>query len=318
MKPLTAPEIYGNWATLLLPINADERIDYGRLDAELDYLTRAGVDGLYTNGTAGEFYTQTEDEFDRIHERVAARCEAAGLPFQIGASHMSFQLSLNRIRRAVALKPSAFQVILADWFPLREAEMITCLQHFAEAAAPVNLILYNPPHAKRVLTPEQIGRLKNAVPHLVGVKVAGGDAAWYAEMRQHCADLSVFVPGHHLATGYGQGAAGAYSNVACLHPIGAQRWYDLMRVDLDAALEIEGRIRRFFDSAITPYITEQHYPNGAVDKLLSVIGGWVDVGSRLRLPYRWIDETEAIRLRGVAERMIPEIVCVEGGAAASH
>src|SRR5690606_11406689 len=149
--------IYGNWATLLLPINADESIDYGRLDAELDYLTRAGVNGLYTNGTAGEFYTQTEDEFDRIHELVAARCEAAGLPFQIGASHMSFQLSLNRIRRAVALKPSAFQVILADWFPLQEAEMITCLQHFAEAAAPVNLILYNPPHAKRVLSPAQIG-----------------------------------------------------------------------------------------------------------------------------------------------------------------
>lgn len=315
MKPLKAAEIYGNWATLLLPINADESIDYTRLDDELHYLTHAGVNGLYTNGTAGEFYTQTEDEFDRIHELVAARCEAAQLPFQIGASHMSFQISLERIRRSVALKPSAFQVILADWFPLREAEMITCLERFAEAAAPVNLILYNPPHAKRVLTPAQIGALKRAVPQLVGVKVAGGDANWYAEMRQHCADLSVFVPGHHLATGYEQGAAGAYSNVACLHPIGAQRWYDLMRVDLPAALEIERRIRQFFDEYITPYITQQQYPNGAVDKLLSVIGGWADIGSRLRLPYRWIDAEEAPRLREIAERMIPEIV--KGGDAAA-
>jgi 4-hydroxy-tetrahydrodipicolinate synthase len=315
MKPLKAAEIYGNWATLLLPINADESIDYTRLDDELHYLTHAGVNGLYTNGTAGEFYTQTEDEFDRIHELVAARCEAAQLPFQIGASHMSFQISLERIRRSVALKPSAFQVILADWFPLREAEMITCLERFAVAAAPVNLILYNPPHAKRVLTPAQIGALKRAVPQLVGVKVAGGDANWYAEMRQHCADLSVFVPGHHLATGYEQGAAGAYSNVACLHPIGAQRWYDLMRVDLPAALEIERRIRQFFDEYITPYITQQQYPNGAVDKLLSVIGGWADIGSRLRLPYRWIDAEEATRLREIAERMIPEIV--KGGDAAA-
>ena len=86
-----------------------------------------GVNGLYTNGTAGEFHTQTEAEFDQIHELVAARCTAANLPFQIGANHMSFQLSLERIRRAHAFQPSAFQVILPDWFPLQEAEMLTCL-----------------------------------------------------------------------------------------------------------------------------------------------------------------------------------------------
>lgn len=313
MKTLTAPDIYGNWATLLLPINADESIDYGRLEEELNFLIRAGVNGLYSNGTAGEFHTQTEDEFDQIHERVAAYCEAANLPYQIGASHMSFQISLGRIRRSVAFKPSAFQVILADWFPLQESEMIVCLEHLARVADPIGLVLYNPPHAKRRLTPAQISTLKKAVPALVGVKVAGGDDAWYAEMRAHCAGLSVFIPGHHLATGFSQGAAGAYSNVACLHPVGAQRWYDLMRVDLPRALELEKRIREFFDSWISPYVTQHGYPNGAADKLLSVIGGWARIGSRLRLPYRWIDETEAVRLRDIAARLIPEILCIEGG-----
>lgn len=317
MKPLTAPEIFGNWATLLLPINADESIDYTRLDEELRYLAEAGVNGVYSNGTAGEFHTQTEDEFDQIHELVAARCDAAQLPFQIGASHMSFQISLGRIRRTVALKPGAFQVILADWFPLHESEMITCLEHFAQAADPIGLVLYNPPHAKRRLTPAQIGALKQAVPALVGVKVPGGDAAWYREMREHCGDLSVFIPGHYLAAGYSQGAAGAYSNVACLHPVGAQRWYDQMRLDLEAALALERRIRQFFDDYITPYITQHGYPNGAVDKLLSVVGGWARIGSRLRLPYRWIDETEAVRLQKIAAQAIPEILCIEGGAAAT-
>ncbi len=314
MKPLTAPEIFGNWATLMLPINADESIDYARLDEELAYLTTAGVNGLYTNGTAGEFHTQTETEFDQIHELVAARCTAANLPFQIGASHMSFQLSLERIRRSRAFQPSAFQVILPDWFPVQEAEMLTCLRLFAEAADPIPLVLYNPPHAKRRLTPPQFGALKRAIPALVGVKVPGGDENWYADMRAHMSDLSVFVPGHHLATGYSRGAAGAYSNVACLHPVGAQHWYDLMRVDLPAALAIEQRIQQFFEAEITPYITVKGYPNGALDKLLSVIGGWARVGSRLRLPYRWIDEVEAVRLRGIAERLIPEILCIEGAA----
>lgn len=38
--------------------------------------------------------------------------------------------------------------------------------------------------------------------------------------------LSVIVPGHHLATGFAYGVGtGAYSNVACLSPKGAQRWW---------------------------------------------------------------------------------------------
>ncbi|HRW51042.1 MAG TPA: dihydrodipicolinate synthase family protein [Caldilinea sp.] len=305
--PLTADRLHGNWATLMLPINDDDSIDYGRLGNELDALVAAGVDGLYTNGTAGEFHTQSEAEFDAIHALVAERCHAAGLPFQIGASHMSAQLSLDRIRRAKALQPAAFQVILADWFPLKEAEMASCLERFAAAADPIPLVLYNPPHAKVVLTPAQVGRLHAAVPALIGVKVADGDDAWYAEMRAHCQGLAVFVPGHHLATGVANGAAGAYSNVACLSPAGAQRWTDQMRTDLPAALELEQRIRRFMDAEIAPFITRDGYANPALDKLLAAIGGWADVGTRLRWPYRWIDPAVADRIRPIAQSMLPEL-----------
>jgi 4-hydroxy-tetrahydrodipicolinate synthase len=52
MKPLPAAEIRGTWAPVLLPLDDRERIDLGALDAQLD----ADVDGIYTNGTSGEFY----------------------------------------------------------------------------------------------------------------------------------------------------------------------------------------------------------------------------------------------------------------------
>jgi dihydrodipicolinate synthase/N-acetylneuraminate lyase len=307
-QPLQADQLRGNWATLMLPINADESIDYARLAGELDALIAANVDGLYTNGTAGEFHTQSEAEFDAIHALVAERCNRAAMPFQIGASHMSAQISLDRIRRAKRFQPSAFQVILTDWFPLKEAEMVACLERMAAAADPIGLVLYNPPHAKVVLTPAQIGRLHAAVPAIIGVKVADGDAAWYAEMRTHCQGLAVFVPGHHLATGIANGAAGAYSNVACLSPGGAQRWYDQMRVDLPAALELEQRIRRFMDAEIAPFIVRDGYANPALDKLLAAIGGWADVGTRLRWPYRWIAPDVAARLRPVAQSLLPELL----------
>jgi len=308
MDPLSSEQIRGNWAAVLLPINEDERIDYARLADELEALVAARVDGIYTNGTAGEFYNQTEDEFDRLSMLVADRCERAGVPFQIGVSHMGPRISLERLRRAAALRPGAVQVILPDWFPVTDDEAVAFLERMAEAADPIGLVLYNPPHAKRVLSPAEIGRLKAAVPALVGVKVADGDEAWYTAMRAHTAGLAVFVPGHRLATGYRLGAHGSYSNVACLHPAGAQRWYDQMTTDIEAALELETRLRTFMGGHVLPFIAHHGYPDPAVDKLLACIGGWADVGTRLRWPYRWIPESEAERLRPLAREAVPEIL----------
>ncbi|GAB3914633.1 dihydrodipicolinate synthase family protein [Larkinella knui] len=305
-RPLEAADIRGNWATLMLPINDDERIDFTRLADEIDTLIGFDVDGIYSNGTAGEFYNQTETEFDQIQALLAQKCRTAGMPFQIGVSHISPILSLERLKRSLKWEPGAVQVILPDWFPTTEAEQIAFLRKMAAVSETVRLVLYNPPHAKVRLTPEEFGRLKEAIPQLVGVKVLGGDLNWYAQMRQHMADLSVFVPGHFLATGVREGAHGAYSNVACLHPKVAQDWYNLMQTNLETALEWETRIRQFITECIAPFITGNRYSNQACDKFLAVVGGWGTVGSRLRWPYLSIPESEAGPVREAAKRLIPE------------
>lgn len=307
MRPLKADDIHGTWGTLLLPINSDDTIDFQRLEDQLEYLLESGVDGVYTNGTAGEFYAQTEDEFDRISFLVAERCERAQIPFQIGVSHTSAQTSLTRLKRAVQFKPGAVQIILPDWYPLTDSEVVGFLQRMGEAAQGIGLVLYNPPHAKRVLSPPTYGSLRRAVPNLVGIKVMDGDASWYAAMREHASPLSIFVPGHHLADGIRQGAAGSYSVVACMQPAGAKRWFELMKTDIEAALEIEGRIRQFFAAHVTPLRTEQGFPNMALDKLMAAIGGWADVGTRLRWPYRSVPESEVEKLRTIARTALPEL-----------
>ncbi|RRA98024.1 dihydrodipicolinate synthase family protein [Larkinella rosea] len=305
-RPLEAADIRGIWATLMLPINEDESIDFGRLEEEIDRISAFGVDGIYSNGTAGEFYNQSESEFRRIHRLLARRCRAAGLPFQIGVSHMSPWISLSRLKWAIRQEPGAVQLILPDWFPPTEAEIIAFLKKMAAVSADVRLVLYNPGHAKVRLTPEQFGRLKDAVPQLVGVKVAGGDAVWYEQMRKHMADrLAVFVPGHRLATGFRQGAHGSYSNIACLHPQLALDWYRLMQTDLAQALDWEKAIQHFMNDHIIPYILEQKYPDPACDKFLSVVGGWANVGCRMRWPYRSIPEAGAEAVRAAGRIVIP-------------
>lgn len=286
-----------------MPVNADESIDYERLAEEIDYLIDARLDGIYSNGTAGEFHSQTEEEFDNIQNLLAEKCHAAGMKFQIGASHPSPLISLERLKRTVALKPDAFQVILPDWVTTGDAEQVDFLQKIAGAAEGIPIVLYNPPHAKLVLTPANLCRLAKEVPQLVGIKVAGGDAQWYNEMKE--CDLSVFVPGHFLATGFQQGASGAYSNVACLSPKGSQWWWELMQTTLDQAIEIQTRILQFFDECISP-LKQAGYSNPALDKFLATVGGWSNVGTRLRWPYRWIEESAVAAAREKAIQRLPE------------
>lgn len=303
---LTKDNLKGNWGTLLLPINADESIDYTRLTDEINYLINANLDGIYSNGTAGEFHNQTEKEFDRIQILLAEKCHEANMKFQIGASHPSPIISLDRIKRTTVLKPCAFQVILPNWIAANEDEQIFFLQRVAEAANGIPIVLYNPPHAKTVLVPKDLCELVKKIPQLIGIKVAGGDAKWYDEMKECSSHLSVFVPGHFLATGFQTGvAAGSYSNVACLSPKGSQLWWQLMQSDIDEAILIQNKILQFFDECIDPY-KRAGYSNPALDKFLTAIGGWSNTGTRLRWPYKWISQDEVLQGRRLAKKYLPE------------
>lgn len=306
MEPLRQVDLHGDWATLLLPITKQNTIDFGLLKEEVAVLIEAGVNGIYSNGTAGEFYNQTEDEFDQVQSVLAEMCEASGVPFQIGCSHMSPQIALERLRRAKVWRPSAIQVILPDWWAPSDEEMLTFLAEICSEAAPIGIVLYNPPHAKRKLTPDDFRMIAAAGIPLLGCKVAGGDKQWYAEMREKMEHLSVFVPGHFMASGIRDGAKGAYSNVSCLNPKATHQWYEMIKSDMEAALELEQRICHFMDSCIKPYLGHAAYSNQAADKFMAAVGGWCAIDSRLRWPYRQIPMDDVARVREKAKALIPE------------
>lgn len=106
----------GIWGTVLLPVTPHDCIDWGALATELDVLVASGLDGIYANGSAGEFHSQTEAECDRLVGWVAGKAQAAGLPYQIGVSHTNARVTRGRLRRLRALRPSAAQFILPDWW----------------------------------------------------------------------------------------------------------------------------------------------------------------------------------------------------------
>ncbi len=299
------PGLRGTWGTVLLPIRPDQRVDFDLLDNELEALLKVGLAGVYTCGTAGEFHTLEEDEFDGLSEVVARKSKQAGVAFQIGASHMSGQICLSRVRRARALAPAAIQVVLPDWLPLSSVEVHRAVELMVATADPVPVVLYNPRHAKTVCSAEQLASLANELPGLVGVKV-GGDDAFYSHLRSAAPRLSVFAPGHELAHARHLGAVGSYSNVACLAPSGALRWETQMDEDPTGADALGERILAFFGQHILP-LRSMGYSDTALDKTLAAIGGWAPIGTRVRWPYSSVPDEVAKEMAPLARAALPEL-----------
>lgn len=306
MRILKAKDIRGIWTTLLLSFNPDDSINYKRLSEQIDYYIKIRVDGIYSNGTATEFYNQTEAEYQKISSLLAEKCNATNTPFQIGCSHMSPIVSMERVKFAKQLNPSAIQVILPDWFPPNKQTQISFLKKIAEIADDIGLILYNPPHAKVLLQPEEFEYIIDEVPQVIGIKTAGGDDIWYQKMQSLFSKISVFIPGHFLASGIQKGAHGSYSNIATINPLATKKWYELCLSNMNQALELEQRVLLFLNKYITPYITEKNYPNHACDKFMASIGNWGGEINDLRWPYIGIPKEDIEFVRKEAQQIIPE------------
>lgn len=306
MSTVDSEKLKGIWGSIQLPFNSDESIDYSALETEIGILAKSGIRGIYSNGTAAEFFNQTEFEFDRINEMMANICNKYKKLFQIGVSHMSPILSIERIKRTKGLNPVAFQVILPDWLPLNFDESISFLDKIIGVADPIPVVLYNPGHAKTKLTPPDIKALFEKCPQLVGIKLSAGGSQWYNEMREINPDSLIFIQGHRLATGINEKvASGSYSNIACLDPIAAQKWYEIILEDIEEGLKIEKKIIQFFDHCILPF-AKQGYSDAALDKFLWAISGRKSTDTKLRWPYVSIDRSHLIESRNVAKKILPD------------
>ncbi|MFN3226038.1 MAG: dihydrodipicolinate synthase family protein [Hyphomicrobiales bacterium] len=295
---------HGVWTTVLCPVNASGQVDLSAIDSQVAAYAAAKCDGVYTGGTAAEFHSQSDNEFQAMSECLASSARAHGLPFQISAAHPLAPGSLARIAIAAKFKPDAIQVTLPDWTAIDLPTAQRFLERAAHAADGIPLVLYNPPHAKTVLSPDDLLALAKTHQNLIGLKCGGGDAAWYKKMAPLFDRLSVFIAGHHYASGTAQGAHGSYSNMACLSPRAAVAWKTMSASD---AAALEARVGMFLDEAIAPLLA-RGLPGFACDKAMAAAGSWADISPRLLWPYGGATDDEVACILGSARRHIPEFI----------
>ncbi|MEK7730413.1 MAG: 4-hydroxy-tetrahydrodipicolinate synthase, partial [Planctomycetota bacterium] len=213
---------------LITPFRNGE-VDWSRVDALIDRQIEGGTDWLVPLGTTGEVPTLTEDEKERILERVVARA-AGRCPVMAGTGSNSTAVTVEHTKRAAAMGVDA-ALVVAPYYNRPTQEGL--YRHFAAVAEAVDLpiVLYNVPARTGVtISNDTIVRLRESFTNIVALKDATGNLDAMTDLSARC-DIVVLSGDDSLTWPFmALGAVGVVSVIGNLHPA-------LMKSLVAAALE---------------------------------------------------------------------------------
>jgi dihydrodipicolinate synthase/N-acetylneuraminate lyase len=313
MSRLTARDLHGIWAGITMSWDEQDRFDEASYRANTEGMCKAGVHGLYTTGSTGEFYAIEFDEFRRMVDIQAEICGRYKMPLQIGCCADSTRKVLQFLEYA-ASKPQVggAQVAIPYWMEVTDRELVQYFKDLHRACPDLPLIHYNIPRAKRFLTGPDYRRLLDMLPNLIGVKFtfAGSHFGQLQEAILLTPQLSYFVAENLLVSAMMLGARGSCSSLIATNPPFMLKLYEHAAKGRWAeAMAMQQTADRFF-AAAAAFIESrgEGLIDPVFDKGLAVAAGCVVGSQRTRAPYLgWSDETVRA-MREWLQRHYPQLI----------
>lgn len=304
-RNITPSDIRGIWMPLLLPWDAQGRLDGRSCDANLDRLIAAGLGGLYTLDTSSEFYTLEFDAWRAIARRFVKRCRAAkvGFPIGLGCTWTNQEGALRRVREARDLGVEVIHLSPPYWLPLPREGLIRFYSEVNACAGHLGVIIYAPNWGKIGLTAEFYRVLVAAAPCIVGTKSDSGSGL--LELRIGGQLQSHFVHEQQLVVAARAGASGCYSALAGVGMEYVKEWWAMMEEGRwGEANARNAQVQKFYAEAVQP-LRDRGIIAGAIDKAMAQVGGFA--GSRqLRPPYLSVPDKLYAAMENAARRYLPE------------
>jgi len=158
------------------PVTEQDRVDEAALRRLTRYLVDAGVDGILANGTMGGFAFLTDEEQIRAVSVVVSEVDGA-IPVMGGIGETSSSRAVRKARE-IAREGVTHITILPPYYFFATQDNLYAF--FSEVAAAVDLPVFlydNPALTKNHIHPETVARLRQDIPHLVGIKESNQDCA---------------------------------------------------------------------------------------------------------------------------------------------
>lgn len=125
---------------------------------------------LYIFGTAGEGYAVTQKQFVRIAKVFSDTMRSGGAEPMVGVISLSLPTIIERIELAREMGVRQFQISLPAWGALSVRELFLFFKEVCGRFSDCQFLHYNLMRTKRLVTPEEYGRLANENSNLVATK----------------------------------------------------------------------------------------------------------------------------------------------------
>jgi len=163
----------------MVPLDEQGGINEPELRRYVDWLIDRGVDGLYPNGSTGEFIRFTPEERRRVIQIV---CDQAGgrVPVLAGAAEANVRETIAACEAYAGFGARAVAIVSPFYYRL-SAESVYA--YFREIAlhSPIDVTLYNIPMFASPIDLPTLRRLAE-LERIVGIKDSSGDVAFMMRM----------------------------------------------------------------------------------------------------------------------------------------
>lgn len=238
----------------ITPVDQLGRIDEDKLRGYIDWLVEHGVDGLYPNGSTGEFVRFTAEERRRIAAIVLD--QAAGrVPVLVGAAEANVHETIDTCDAYGALGARAVAIVAPFYYRIGSEAVYAYFREIAKKVS-VDVTLYNIPLFASPIDVDTVRRLAEECPRVMGIKDSSGDLP---HMMRMIAAVRPLRPEFSFLTGWDAalapmllaGADGGTNATSGVVPeLTAAIFAACKRCDVAEAMRLQNQLLPLFDAMI--------------------------------------------------------------------
>jgi len=251
---MSQAKLAGIFTPNIVCLDAQGNINERETRRYVDWLIDNGVQGLYPNGSTGEFTRFTAAERERTIEIIADQVNGR-VPILAGAAEANTRETIRACERYYELGATAVAIVAPFYYQIGSEAVYTYFKEIADNS-PIDVTLYNIPLFASPIDVDTVARLADDCERVIGIKDSSGDLP---QMMRMISRIRPNRPEFSFLTGWDPilvpmmwaGADGGTNASSGVVPELTSKIYQLSSSgEWDLARDLQFRLLRLFDAMI--------------------------------------------------------------------